>query len=875
MECILCAIIDRLSRILCFKEELESKCKKELGAKMQNRDNRRFVKVGEVEVLLEDAVRDLRGKEIEDIAEDILREMGERRLKLWQPKLNIYAHAADIAEWDNVLLNRYYPRYTNIKAVCDNCTQGPCAIDPPGSKIGLCGLDLGEAYQAKLSLQEACKGLSQQLTVARALFNFSLPTFGVTKAIDIGRSITYPTMNTSMLTGFYTKNLGDIGRALSYAESQLSELLLAAYSGNESVLEFEEKALHAGSLTFLAMELSESIKMCCFEFLNAGKHPGTEYPKFPAVETRVGMGTVDTNKPVVVFMGNIFLPAWFAVEHVKRETLEDAIEICGVGAVGHDIPRFYKRGKVITSGVKARKVIRAGIPDVVVVNELCTGFDVLAEAKRVDTKVIASGYTTMESLEDRSDDSVEDVLAAIIDSDLPGVRISSPEKAGELAVKLATVLKERGKRQDSYLLPEEALKRNASQCNSCDSCVGACPGGLELSNAMAAAKTNLEPLADIYEECMFCGKCERACPEGIHILDLAISAASVLGRLKDDNYLMRAGRGPMSELEWRDLTFGVILGGNGPGMVNIIGCGNYPGSEREVAAMTRYFLDRNYLVCVSGCVAADVAKYFDEEEQKFLFEQYIAAGVLKGLVNFGGCTAMSHVPSAIYRGALVGSAYTPKANWTQIADYLYARLPVVVIIWGAATETLYSVASGLVRSGIPVVVGPSGFEFKRFFLGDKDDRSKWWMYDGVTGERKEVEPCPVHMLVPVETKEEAIAMCAKLLHRPLALRDPRLASLEAENEAHKEFFGEYSDDWHLYVRSEQELHVMRRMELLKKLEVEHGWEIEGTRIKRARHRSGELMDMSEYNEKYGIQLGRYSTLVPRLITRSDEDYKSI
>jgi len=81
VECILCAIVDRLSRILCFKEELESKCKKELGAKMQSRDNKRFVKVGEVEVLLEDAVRDLRGKEIEDLAEDILREMGERRLK--------------------------------------------------------------------------------------------------------------------------------------------------------------------------------------------------------------------------------------------------------------------------------------------------------------------------------------------------------------------------------------------------------------------------------------------------------------------------------------------------------------------------------------------------------------------------------------------------------------------------------------------------------------------------------------------------------------------------------------------------------------------------------------------------------------------------
>ena len=835
---------------------------------------KRLVKVGEVEINLDDAVRDLKGEEIETIAVDILQEMGERRLKQWKPKLNIYAHAADIAEWDNVLLDRYYPLYTNLKTECNDCAQGPCAISQNEDK-GLCGLDLAEAYQAKLSLQDACKGLATQLTVARDLFEFSLPRFGAKKAIDIGRSITYPTMNTSMLTGFYTQNLSDIGRALFYAESQLSELLLSAYFGNESVIEFEEKALHAGSLTFLAMELSESIKMCCFEFLNAGKHSATEYSEFPPVETEVGMGAVDTTKPVVVFFGNNFLPAWFAVEYVKKEGVETDVEICGVGAVGHDIPRFYKRGKVLTSGVKARKVLRAGIPDVIVVSELCSGFDVLTDAKRVDAKVIASGYTAIKGLEDRSEDSMENVLRNIIEKNLPGVRIANPEKAGELAVKLAEEIKKRGKRKNTYLLSEAKLKKEALRCKLCDTCLEACPGRLAISNAMAAAKTNLEPLADVYEDCMFCGKCERACPEGIRILDLTISAASMLGIIKEDKYLMRAGRGPMSELEWRDLTFGVILGGNGPGMVNIIGCGNHPGSEREVVDMTRYFLDRNYLVCVSGCVAADVAKYFDTEEQKFLFEQYIAAGVLKGLVNFGGCTAMSHVPSAIYRGALVGSAYTPKANWTQIADYLYARLPVVVIIWGAATETLYSVASGLVRSGIPVVVGPSGFKFKRYFLGDKDNRSKWWMYDGVTGERKEVEPCPVHMLVPVETKEEAIAMSAKLLHRPLALRDPRLASLEAENEAHKEFFGEYSDDWHLYVRSEQELHVMRRMELLKKLEVEHGWEIEGTRIKRARHRSGELMDMTEYNEKYGIQLGRYSTLVPRLITRSEEDSKSM
>ena len=800
--------------------------------------NKKIVKVGDCEVDLEEVVRDLRG--VEDIATDIIKEMGERRVKQWKPKLNILAHASDIAEWDSVLLNRYHPLYTSIPST-------PTIME--------------ESNQAKLSLQDTCKGLFKQLTFARDLLDFAIKSFGRNREIDMGSSITYPTMNTSMLTGFYTKNLDDMDRALSYAEAQLSELLLAAYFGAESVLEFEEKALHAGALTFLVMEIAETIKMCCFEFFNAGNHPATEYSDSPPVEIEVGMGAVDRTKPVIVFFGNNFLPAWFAVEHVKAKGLEDAIEICGVGAVGHDIPRFYNGGKVLTSAVKARKVTRAGIPDVVVASETCLDFDLVAEAKRVDAKVVAYGYKAGSGLEDRSDDSVDDILKNVMENDLPGVRITIPEKAGELAVKLAIAIKQKGNRKENYLLAE--LKEEASRCNSCDICVDVCPNKQTISKAM----DDVSALADIYDNCIFCGECERACPEGVPIMDLIMSAAATTGKLKGDKYLMRAGRGPMSELEWRDLTFGIILGGNGPGMINIIGCGNYPGSEREVAEMARYFLERNALVTVSGCVAADVAKYFDENG--FLFEQYIAAGVLKGLVNFGGCTAISHVPAAIYRGALVGSGYTPKANWTQIADYLYARLPVVVIMWGAATEEMYAVAAGLVRSGIPVVIGPSGFKFKRYFLGDKDDRSKWWMYDGVTGEKKEVEPCPMHMLVPVDTKEEAIAMCAKLLHRPLALRDPRLASLEAENEAYKNFFGEYSDDWHLYVRSEQELHVMRRAELLRKLGQEHGWEIEGMKIKRARHRSGELMDMQEYNKRYGIQLGRYSTLVPRLITRKD------
>ena len=134
--------------------------------------------------------------------------------------MNILAHASDIAEWDSVLLNRYHPLYTSIPST-------PTIME--------------ESNQAKLSLQDTCKGLFKQLTFARDLLEFAIKVFGRDREIDMGSSITYPTMNTSMLTGFYTKNLDDMDGALSYAEAQLSELLLAAYFGAESVLEFERE----------------------------------------------------------------------------------------------------------------------------------------------------------------------------------------------------------------------------------------------------------------------------------------------------------------------------------------------------------------------------------------------------------------------------------------------------------------------------------------------------------------------------------------------------------------------------------------------------------------------------------------------------------
>jgi len=176
-------------------------------------------------------------------------------------------------------------------------------------------------------------------------------------------------------------------------------------------------------------------------------------------------------------------------------------------------------------------------------------------------------------------------------------------------------------------------------------------------------------------------------------------------------------------------------------------------------------------------------------------------------------------------------------------------------------------ASGLARVGAPVVIGPSGFKFKRMLVGNKYTREDWTMYDGLDGSVREVDPSPPHLIFPVETKEEAVTMAIKLCFTTCALREPRLSTIDNYTEIHQKYFHQLPDDWTFYLRSPLELHVMKRMRFLKILRDEHGWEVERTTASRVRNRDGELVTMDQYIDEYGIKQGRYATMLPRLIMR--------
>lgn len=826
------------------------------------REDKNIAKAGNTEVDITKATRDIRG--IEDLVKESVETTWSQNLvnqiKVW---LTPYPHAHDIAEWDRFLLERFPPLYTSAQKECYDCFQGPCNLD---KRKGICGLNL-ETFQAKLSLQSACNGLAMHLYSCKEILEHCIKEFGKNKEIKLGENIVYGMMNVNILISNTPKNLREVRDALTYAEGQLSELLTAANTGRESsIIDLESKVFHAGSVLLFAMDLTEWLKYNFFDFLWAGDKDLTDIPAFPPPITETGLGSVDTSKPVLLFMGNDFLPAWMATKYMNDNDLEDKIEITGIGSVGHDLIRFYEQAKVLTSPSRANKVLRLGMGDVIVLSDMCCKVDVLEEAIKTDTRVIVTSFNSTYGLDDRAQDPVDDIVSDL-EKGAPSVMVSDPKKAGEVAVKL--VQKMKGKRKDSYLLTPEDIKKYASKCTGCDACFRACPASLIDCEALKAAKEgDLSKLADIHEKSMYCGQCEHACPEDIPLMDMFLAANPQA--IEEDYAKMRAGRGAITNLEVRDIAITYF---SLPSAVAILGCGNYPGEGSQVAELAKEFIQYNYSVAVAGCIAQDVARYKDPKTGKFLFEAYPGLFNPRCLTNCGGCSAQGLVATApFYKLGYIAFRNPYKSTYAQQADFI-SRFANAVVIWGPATDLAYAVAAGHARAGIPVIVGPNGFKFKRYLLGNKYDRSKWWMIHGNEGTKHETEPSPEHMLIPVETIDEAIALVPKLSFTLQEMETSRQNKFDIYLDAYKGRFGQWPDDWHFFVRKEGELPITKKAKVLRLLEEEHGWEIDKKRgrILKVRHRDGRLLELGDFIENYGFKAGQYVTGLKRLVYKPRAD----
>ncbi|MEM4703934.1 MAG: 4Fe-4S dicluster domain-containing protein, partial [Candidatus Bathyarchaeia archaeon] len=453
---------------------------------------------------------------------------------------------------------------------------------------------------------------------------------------------------------------------------------------------------------------------------------------------------------------------------------------------------YFNRAKIVGPISWQLRFIRSGVPDVLVLDEQCIKADAFEEAKRIKTPVIVASEKNCMGLPNRTNDSAEKIIEDLVSGKAAGALILDPEKVGEVAAQVA--LKIAPARKKFKVLPEtEEVVEKAKECRQCNDCRRACPQDLEIPEAMkAAAKGKLSKLKDLYDSCVGCGRCEEACPVRLEIHSFIVKAGEK--KLREEIYKIRAGRGPIQDVEIRNVGSPIVLG-EIPGVIAVVGCSNYPKGGADVAEICTEFANRRYIVVTSGCAAMTAAMCKDEEG-KSPYETHTGEFTAGGIVNVGSCVSNSHIAGAAIKIANIFAKRNLRANYEEIADYIHNRVGAVGLAWGAYSQKAAAIASGFWRLGVPVVVGPHGSKYRRMLLGRSDHEEDWYVYDARTGDSVHVGPAPEHLFYAAETKEEAIVMMAKLCLRPNDTSKGRAIKLTHYIDLHKRLYGTMPKDIH-------------------------------------------------------------------------------
>jgi acetyl-CoA decarbonylase/synthase complex subunit alpha len=539
-------------------------------------------------------------------------------------------------------------------------------------------------------------------------------------------------------------------------------------------------------------------------------------PEAPLI--KMGIGSVDTSKPVIMCIGHNVVPSVGIIDYMKESKLDDKMEVVGLCCTAFDNTRYYDRAKIVGPISWQLRFIRGGYADVVVLDEQCVRTDASDEAHRVKAPVIAASEKNCMGFKNRTNDPADEIVADLVSGKEAGVLILDPEKVGEVAVKVAQKIAPIRKKYKA--LPEiEEIKTLAKTCRQCNMCQRSCPQDLKIPAALkAAAEGNLVPLSDLYEFCIGCGRCEEACPIKLQIHSFIVKAGEKF--MTEETNFCRAGRGAVQDVEIRNVGSPIVLG-EIPGIVAVVGCSNYPHGGKDVYDICREFASRRYIVVTSGCSAMSAGSY-KNEEGKTLYEEFSGGFEAGGVLNVGSCVANAHIAGAAIKVANIFAKRNLRGNYEEIADYIHNRLGAVGLAWGAYSQKAASIAAGFWSLGVPVLVGPHGSKYRRMLLGREDKPEDWEVYDARTGDKVNVGPAPEHLFQTVETPQECMVAIAKLCIRPNDTWKGRSIKLSHYVDLHKRHYGTMPQDLHLFVRTMADVPMTMKDEFVEILEAK-GW----------------------------------------------------
>jgi len=709
-----------------------------------------------------------------------------------------------LREWDMKLLQRYKPFYLPFCDVCCLCTFGKC--DLTGDKRGACGLNMA-AQQSRIVLLACCIGAATHIAHARHLVEHLIEKYGRNSPIDVGGlNIDVEAPVTRLVCGIKPEKLKDLEDALDYCEEQVTHLLSATHTGQEgSNLDFESKVLHAGMVDQVGMEIADLAQISVLGFPKAD-------PEAPL--TDLGFAIADISKPTILVVGHNVPSSVGIIDYLTDKGLMGKVEVVGICCTAHDITRYSSMAKIVGPISWQLRYIRSGLADLIVVDEQCIRADALVEAKKVKAPVIASSPKNCLGLENRTKSPSKEIISDLVEEKVPGVLILDPDKVGEVAVE--TVMKVAPRRNKFSVIPKiEEIVAAAKECTVCNECRRACPNDQPIPEAIkAAAKGDLNPLAEILDSCIGCARCDSACPNDFPLHSFIVKAGEE--QLWKEKFKMRVGRGAIQDVEIREVGQPIVFG-EIPGVVAIVGCANYPRGGKEVAEIAEEFAKRRFIVVSSGCAAMSMAMVKDEEG-KSLYEKYPGAFEAGGILNVGSCVSNPHIAGAAIKIASIFAKRKLRANYEEIADYILNRVGAVGLAWGAMSQKAASIASGFWRLGVPVIVGPHGSKYRRMLLGRADKEEDWYVYDARTGDKVYAGPAPEHLFTTAETKEEAMVLIAKLCMRPNDTTKGRAIKLTHYIDLHKRLYGVMPDDIQLFVRNKADIPITMKNEILKILE---------------------------------------------------------